>query len=238
MYLWIVATVCAFFVKGLCGFSNTLVFTSILAFGHANISISPVELLLVTPSNFILAWNGRKGIKWSVSIPLALLVLAGSVPGILFLKNADTLFVKQIFGVVIILIGAVMLVKEFQQKKLKQSKIVTVIVGILSGVLCGLYGVGALLGAYMSSVTEDSPSFKATMCVVFLTDNLFRVILYSAWGIITLPVLKYALILAPCMVLGLFLGIKSSKIIDEKILKKIVIITLIISGIALLFTNT
>lgn len=237
MYLWIIAAVCAFFVKGLCGFSNTLVFTSILAFGNANISISPVELLLVTPSNFILAWNGRTGIKWAVSIPLALLVLMGSVPGILFLKNADTQFIKQVFGVVIILIGAVMLAKEFQHKKMKQSKIVTVIVGILSGVLCGLYGVGALLGAYMSSVTEDSPSFKSTMCVVFLTDNLFRVILYSAWGIITLPVLKYALILAPFMVLGLFLGMKSSKVLDEKLLKKIVIITLIISGITLLFTN-
>ena len=28
--------------------------------------------------------------------------------------------------------------------------------GILSGLLCGLYGIGALLGAYVSRVTEDS----------------------------------------------------------------------------------
>ena len=33
MYLWILAAVAAYFIKGLCGFANTLVFTSILSFG-------------------------------------------------------------------------------------------------------------------------------------------------------------------------------------------------------------
>lgn len=36
MGLWILATLSAFFVKGLCGFANTLVFTSILGFGSSN----------------------------------------------------------------------------------------------------------------------------------------------------------------------------------------------------------
>ena len=60
MILWIIATLCAFFIKGLCGFANTLVFTSILGFGVANVNISPVELLLGYPTNLILTWNNRK----------------------------------------------------------------------------------------------------------------------------------------------------------------------------------
>ena len=32
MILWIIAAICAFFIKGLCGFANTLVFTSILKY--------------------------------------------------------------------------------------------------------------------------------------------------------------------------------------------------------------
>lgn len=39
MWLWIVATIVAFFIKGLCGFANTLVFTSILGFGVNNVNI-------------------------------------------------------------------------------------------------------------------------------------------------------------------------------------------------------
>ena len=45
MVWWIAATLVAFFIKGLCGFANTLIFTTILSFGSSNLSITPVELL-------------------------------------------------------------------------------------------------------------------------------------------------------------------------------------------------
>lgn len=56
MFWWIVATICAFFIKGLCGFANTLVFTTILSFENSNVNISPVELILGYPTNIILVW--------------------------------------------------------------------------------------------------------------------------------------------------------------------------------------
>ena len=88
--LWfILAAVCAFFIKGLCGFANTLVFTGILSFHSNSISISPVELLLGYPTNLILAWKERRSIRWKVCLPMAALVTSGSVPGILLLKNAS-----------------------------------------------------------------------------------------------------------------------------------------------------
>ena len=68
MILWIIAAICAFFVKGLCGFANTLVFTSILSFGVNNSLISPVELLLGYPGNLFLAWKERKKINWKMSL--------------------------------------------------------------------------------------------------------------------------------------------------------------------------
>ena len=36
MYLWIIAAFIAYFIKGLCGFANTLVLTTILSFGASN----------------------------------------------------------------------------------------------------------------------------------------------------------------------------------------------------------
>ena len=237
MIWWIIAALCAFFVKGLCGFANTLVFTTILSFGNSNVNISPVELLLGYPTNIILAWKERKSIKWSVCLPLAALVIAGSIPGVLFLKNADTGIVKKIFGIAIILIGFEMLLREMHTRKIKQSKIVLGIIGVLSGILCGLYGVGALLGAYVSRVTEDSSSFKANICVVFLAENTFRIIMYGMWGIITLQAVKQAVMLVPCMLIGLGLGIGSAKALDDKLVKKLVIIMLMISGLALVINN-
>lgn len=237
MIWWMIATICAFFVKGLCGFANTLVFTTILSFGNNNINISPVELLLGYPTNVIMAWKERKSIKWSICLPLAAMVLIGSIPGVLFLKNVDTGMIKILFGIVIVVIALEMLLRELRPQKGKQSKVVLTIIGILSGILCGLYGIGALLGAYLSRVTDDSHSFKANICMVFLVENTFRIILYCAWGIITLHILKQAVILIPFVLGGLVLGMLSSKVLDEKIVKKLVIIMLMVSGVALIINS-
>ena len=237
MFFWMIATLLAFFVKGLCGFANTLVFTTILSFGNSNIDISPVELILGYPTNAILAYKERKSIQWKICLPLSLLVLMGSLPGILFLKNADVKFIKIIFGILIVMIGIEMFLRESRFKQMKQSKFVLGLLGILSGILCGLYGVGALLGAYVSRVTDDSHSFKANICIVFLVENTFRIIMYALWGILTYPIVIQAVKLVPFMLAGLFLGIESGRVLDEKIVKKAVIVMLILSGAALIMNN-
>ncbi|MCH5257548.1 MAG: sulfite exporter TauE/SafE family protein, partial [Lachnospiraceae bacterium] len=175
--------------------------------------------------------------KWSICIPLAILVIVGSIPGVLFLKNSNTTIIKIFLGFVIICIGIEMFLREIQSKKMKQSKVILGIIGFLSGLLCGLYGIGALLGAYINRVTDDSHSFKANICVVFLMENTFRIIMYSVFGIITFQTIKQAIVLIPLMLLGLALGMVSSKILDEKWMKKIVIIMLIISGLALVINS-
>ena len=237
MFWWIVATLCAFFIKGLCGFANTLVFTTILSFGNSNVNISPVELILGYPTNFILTCKERHSIKWGVCLPLALLVIAGSMPGVLLLKNTDTSVIKMIFGAFTVFMGIEMLLREFQIGTIKESKLLVAIIGVLSGVLCGLYGVGALLGAYISRVTKGSSEFKANICVVFFVENTFRIILYVLWGIITFDILKQVLILLPVMLVGLCLGMLSGKFLDENIVRRLVTLMLVLSGLALIWSN-
>lgn len=229
------AAVCAYFVKGLCGFANTLVFSTILSFSTNNVNISPVELVLGLPSNIMISYKERKSVQWKVCLPLAGLVLLGDIPGILLLKNTNTQVIKGIFGFVIIAIGVEMLLREYMGKT-KKLQLLLITIGILSGILCGLYGIGALLAAYMGRVTDNSSSFKGNLCIVFLIDNLFRLVMYGVTGIITLATLKQSVILFPFMALGLFLGMKGSSFLDEKKIKKLVIIMLILSGVSLIVT--
>lgn len=229
------AAVCAYFIKGLCGFANTLVFSTILSFSTNNVNISPVELVLGLPSNIMISYKERKSVDWKVCIPLAGLVLLGDIPGILMLKNTDTQVIKGIFGFVIIAIGLEMLFREYMGSA-KKSQILLSVIGVLSGILCGLYGIGALLAAYMGHVTDNSSAFKGNLCIVFLIDNLFRLVMYSVTGIITVDTLKQSVILIPFMGLGLYLGMKGSSFLDEKKIKKLVIIMLILSGISLIVT--
>ncbi len=237
MYLWFIAAIVAYFVKGLCGFANTLVFTSILSFGTVNVNISPVDLVMGYPANLILTWRNRKKLDSKVYMPLAGLVLAGSIPGAFILQNVDTHIIKIVFGVVVIGLGTEMLTREYSSKSVSTSRGVLWAIGILAGMLCGMFGVGALLAAYVSRVTDNSESFKANISAVFIAENTFRIILYSSMHILTAHTLKMSLILMPCALFGMFAGMKCSSIIEEKSVSRITSVLLIISGVSLILKN-
>lgn len=237
MYLWFIAAMVAYFIKGLCGFANTLVFTSILSFGVANANISPIDLLLGYPYNIILTWENRKKLNPKVYLPLIALVLAGSIPGAFMLKNVDTRAIKLVFGVVVIVLGVEMLLREYSKRNTNSSKILLAIIGVMSGVLCGLFGVGVLLAAYVSRVTKGNESFKANISAVFIVDNTFRLILYSILHILTIDTIKMSLILIPFAFIGLMAGIKCGNIMNEKFVRRLTAILLVISGISLIIKN-
>ena len=237
MILWCIAAFTAYFVKGLCGFANTLVFTTILSFGAANASISPVDLLLGYPANLILTWKNRKSLDPKVFLPLAILVLAGSIPGALLLKNVDARSIKLVFGVVVIALGMEMFSRERSKKHVRSSKLVLAIIGVTAGMLCGLFGVGALLAAYVGRVTETDGSFKANISAVFIADNTFRIILYKALGLLTLETVRSVLLLIPFALLGLFTGMKCCGHMNENTIRKITTVLLVLSGISLVLKN-
>ena len=237
MALWIIAALISYFVKGLCGFANTLVFTSILSFGTSNANISPIDLLVNYPSNLVMIYKNRKGLDWKVYVPLAALVLAGSVPGAFLLKNINAGAIKLLFGAVVVLLGAEMLLRQFSKRKLKSSKVALAIVGIVAGALCGLFGIGALLAAYVGRVTDDQSAFKANINAVFFVENTFRVILYSVLGLLTAETLRYAAILIPFSLIGLSLGMLTSSRFNERTSKIVISVLLILSGVSLILAQ-
>lgn len=237
MFLWILAAFCAFFVKGLCGFANTLVFDTILGFGVNNVNISPVELILGYPANITLVYKNRKHINKNIVIPLIIVVILGSIPGALVLRYVNANIVKMIFGVMVTLVGINMMYREYKPSSGKSHKVFDIVIGTLAGAMCGMFGVGVLLAAFVSKVTKTSTEFKANLSLVFIAENTFRFITYIFLGVMTFDSLIKAICLVPVMVIGLWVGMKAGDIMDEKLIKKLVIIFLIISGVAMIVNN-
>jgi len=230
--LAIIATVAAFFVKGLAGFANTLVFTTMLGFGSSNLQITPMELVLGFPCNIFMAWKDRKKIDLRRALTLAGMVMLGSIPGAFFLKSLDVKFLKIAFGILVVIIGIDMLLKG-NKKAQKESKLLTTLLGLAAGILCGLFGVGVLVAAYISRTSDNPDEFKGTVSMVFAVENIFRIVLYACTGILTGGILLSALKLVPFMAIGLAAGLVCSGKMKESIVKKIVVILLIIAGAAL-----
>jgi len=237
MIWWIIAALLAYFAKGLCGFANTLIFTTVLSFTKNNINISPVELIISYPSNIIMAVRERKYIRPKICLPLAAIVVVSSIPGMLFLKNAGAGLIKVIFGFVIIFVGVEMLLREYLSKKGRQSKVVLVCIGIVSGLLSGLYGIGALVGAYVGRLTDDPKEFRANICTVFSIESTVRVIAYILLEIITADVFMQAIVVVPFMLIGLLLGIRCSRYIGEKAVRYFVVVMLVLSGVMFIVNN-
>ena len=236
-YFMIGAILCAYIVKGICTFANTLVFSTILSFRANNISITPVELIAGYPSNILIAWKERKYLSTKVWRPLSALVTAGSIPGTFLLKSVDATIVKVIFGFLVAAIGIEMFIREYQKVKQKSSPVILGIIGVVSGLLCGLFGIGALLAAYVSRTTSNSNSFRANLCAVFVIENTFRIIIYFLTGILSVSILKTGIMLIPFMFAGLWIGMFLARKLNENTVKKIVIIMLIFSGLSLVIHN-
>ena len=231
-----VAVVLAYFVKGLCGFGNTLIFSSLMSFFSNTISITPIESVLCLPSSMIIAWKNRKDFRWSLILPVAAIMVAGCIPGVLVLKNSSPVVLKVVFGFVVIALGIEMLLRERAAKR-QGSKVVLTIIGILAGLMSGLFGIGVLLSAYMSRTTETTGEFRGNICMVFLMNDLTRLILYICTGILTTQVLWTVLKLGTFMLVGLWAGTALADKINEKAVKTSIIVLLILSGVSLVVTN-
>ena len=237
MLLMSLAAVAAYFVKGMCGFANTLVFTSILSFGMNNVDITPMELLIAQPSNWIQAWQERRHINWRIALPCVAMVILGGIPGTLLLRSAGTQTVKLLLGGLIVFTGLHMFYRDRHPARKPLSPPAAAALNLLCGVFCGLYGIGALMAANIARSCADSHEARGTMCIVFSAEALFRMVMYAAAGILTAPVFLRALQVLPFTLIGLWLGTLCMRRINEGAMRLIVIAALILSGAALIAAN-
>jgi len=235
MLWWMIATICAYISKGLTGLGDSLILTSMLGFTNTNLDISPVSMLLGSSTNLIVLWDGRKTINWRFCLPLCAIVVAGSIPGALLLKNVDARILKIIFGFVIIAVSLEMLFRRDNTKK--PSPVFGGAIAIMAGLSCGMFGVGTMLGAYVARVIHDPQACKANLCVIFAVETAVRFTTYLLSGILTMNAVRQALPLMPFVFIGLWIGMRVSKMLDEKKARTVVLVMLLASGIGLIINS-
>jgi len=228
----------AYFVKGIAGFANTLVFSSIMNFFTKNINIVPVDLLLGTPSNLIVMLRERRQVQWKKAALLILFMTLGMLPGVLFLKNGEDRLLKIILGVVILLLGVEMLTRSRRKPSaFTQSPLFINALALFSGTLMGTFGIGATMVVCVERMTSNTRSMRGTLCAVFLADNVIRTILYIATGVLTWDIALTALRLVPVMIVGLFLGMKLAGRLPDKTVRFCIILMLMLTGLSLTLTT-
>jgi len=231
------AVILAFFVKSITGFGQTLVMGPILSFILPNTVITPVDFLLSMPANAFIAWRGRKAISLKSALPFAAFSILGLLPGVALLRMGSDRFLKATLGLVVVAMAIQVAASRSGAAKKKRHPAVTVLLGLVSGVLIGAFGVGALTAVYFKNTAEDKHQFRANTTLVLFLENICRLAIYLATGILNSQVLLLALALSPALAIGMLCGMKLDRRIDERVMKILVVTLLILSGTTLFIRN-
>lgn len=233
------STLFAYTIKGIAGFGNTLLMTPLFSFILESKQITPVDLLLSIPINAFIVLRDKKSFSLKIVVPLSVLLLIGDVIGSMFLVNSNDKILKIFLSILIIGIAIEMWTRPQKIADKKPQPILLGIIGVLSGITAGIFGISVLLVAYISRTTTNRSEFRANLGFVFLVDNLFRLFYYSTLPkpIITQNALIITLTLLPAVIIGMYIGIKIDHRLKETTIKKIFVILLISTGILLFVQN-
>lgn len=230
-----VAVFLAFFLKRLIGFGNALILNSLFAFVRNTQFTAAIDLILVFPINIYMVWKERKGLNLKTTLPILISTLIGSSIGIMLLHIIDDKILKIILSIVIILTSINLAFKNHRPKE--TSLIRNILWSMGSGLLLGLYGIAALLAVHIQNIFIDKERYRSNLCLILVIDNIYRLIMYSAKGIINKSVLIYSGYMIPLTLLAVICGSLIDKKVNEKIIQKIVILLLFISGVMILILN-
>ena len=226
----------AYFVKGLCGFANTLVFSSILSFWQDNIYITPIDLPLSLISNLLLVFHDHKALSVKIWGSGAFFMILGIIPGTFFLKAGDPALIKIILGFLTMGLALQMLLKK-KSAGGAGSALSHALIAILAGFISGLLGIGALISIYMARVTNSLEAFRGNLSLLFIMTNLFRFAIYIRTGILTAETFNISLTLVPFMLAGLLGGTMLSSRLGGTLVRRVIFFFLLLSGVALVVTN-
>ena len=219
----------------LLGFGAGLIAVGFLALLLPELRDAVVLLLLVNlPAELYVVRTSWTRISWRGVVVLFAGVAIGIPIGAWLLRWGDPRFLLTALGVFLVAVGAVFLISPKPRRR-EHHPLVAPPVGLLSGLLTGLFGTGGppLILYYQLSGTNKT-AFRGNLMAIFLLMTTVRVPSYAAFGLITAPRLWSALAVMPAVLLGAFLGNRIHLGLEEDTFRRLVSVALLVIGLLLL----
>ena len=194
-----------------------------------------VMLLLVNlPAELWVVWTSRRDIAWrgvfilfagiGVGIPVGTWLLRWSEPGVLLTA----------LGIFLVAVGAVFLVSPTVRRRTWPGWVAPP-VGVLSGLLTGLFGTGGPpLVLYYQLSGADKKTFRGHLMAIFLMMTVVRVPSYAVFGLITPTRMWSAFLVLPAVLAGALIGNRIHLELSEAAFRRIVSSALVVIGLLLL----
>lgn len=226
----IIIVTIAGFVQGLTSFGFAMLSVPFLVNIFPLSVTVPIVVILSLSTNIIVIINCIKKVNIK---KIWLLILSGVIfipLGVHSLTILNPDYLKIFFGIIVITFTVLLILnKSFP---IKNEKLGYTIAGSMSGFLNGSLSLsGPPVILFLSNQGIDKESFRANLSFYFIVLNSITTATYWANGLLTEVIFGKLLYFIPAALLGVFIGIKLCKKLDEVLFRKVVLILLIISGL-------
>jgi uncharacterized membrane protein YfcA len=232
--LFCAAAFVASFVSGVAGFAFGLIVMPVWLY-----LLSPVQAAtLIALYAFVLqaypVWKLRHEIRIQRLLPLIAGGLLGIPFGIEFLRLATAETMRVVVGLFLVAFSLYGLLKPALPPIRGERPLTDGGIGVVSGVVGGATGLAGLVPAIWATLRGWS---KDEQRAVFQPVGVALFAAMFAWlggtGTIDRPTVYSFLIGLPAVLLGLWLGLRLYGKLDESAFRKVILIVLLVSGIAL-----
>ena len=186
---------------------------------------------ICTGTTIILAVYFRKYIEWKKILAPGLAFMVAAIFTIRMLKNIDLAWLGAALGLFLLLLSFYYL---FWAKKIEvhPTPLLAVVFGLLSGVLSGLFSIGAtLMAMYFLAVTEDRNHYMADLQTVLAVNNIVSLSTRAATGLYTASLILPTAIGFGGILLGQFIGSRIAGKMDGEKIKRFIYVLVGLTGI-------
>ena len=219
----------------LLGFGAGLIAVGSLALLMPEVRDVVVMLLLVNlPAELYVVGSSWRNVAWRGILVVFAGIAVGIPLGAWLLDSGEPTALLTMLGAVLVVVGGVFLAAPLQRAA-PVPPWLALPVGVVSGVLTGLFGTGGPpLIFYYHLKGVDKTTFRSSLMAIFLLMTFVRIPSYVAFGLVTGPRMWSALAVIPAVLLGAWVGNRIHLKIDEVAFRRLVSAALVLIGVLLL----
>lgn len=218
------------FFHGITGFGFIILALPLLIFFSNPHEAVIICTILGTINALILMIRTWREILFPTVRNIFLFSLLGLPGGLYIFVNSDLNQLKALIGSLTVILGFILLPKW--SFKFKNEKIAETCVGLLTGFFQGSVGMtGIPLAVYITIQGIQKVYFRASINAILLILGIIGLILFKNFSHVPSDVYLKGLVFIPAVIFGQFLGVMVSRKVSQELFKKMVIYTIIGSGL-------
>jgi uncharacterized membrane protein YfcA len=228
-----IVVVAAYTVFGLSGFGATAISVPILAHFLPVQYLVPLMALLDLASAAFIGGSTRKHVSKPELKRLMPFMFIGFVLGVTVLVGVPDRYLRIALGIFAAAIGIHSIFNPALTRTI--SALWCVPAGVFGGAVATIFGAGGpIYATYLSARLTDKTEIRTTVSVMIIISAFSRALVYAVTGLVQLVTLAGAVVLAPFVFAGVWIGNRIHVGLTQAQMRRAVGVVLVLSGASLL----